>query len=204
MLIRPITFIDLDGESKTENFHFNLTTSEVAEMELEIDGGLSEHLFDVIEKHDARELLRIYKLLISLAYGERTADGKYFLKENAEGYKLGRLFVQHPAYDALFMELMGSESSDEAFSEFLTGCLPKTIVDKLPNQEDYPKLLEEHRQGKLAQPGSNTAKVKKPEEYTRDELLGMTKEEFDKVVGTDPQKMSPEILGVAYQRKASS
>lgn len=200
MLVRPITYTDLDGETQTDNFHFNLTISEVTEIELEMDGGLSEHLIEVIQEKNARELLAIYKLLITKAYGERSEDGKYFLKETDEGRSLGKRFVQHPAYDALFFELMGADdTNDDAFMTFLEGCLPKELLEKMPDQADVPKILEERRLQKEA-----TGSTKKVTDYSREELLAMSNEEFDKVAGTNSQDWPPEILQVAFLRKSAN
>ena len=43
----------------------------------------------------------------------------------------------------------------------------------------------------------------KPEGYSREELLNMDQVQFDTLAGTDPQKMSREVLMVAMQRKNS-
>jgi hypothetical protein len=40
------------------------------------------------------------------------------------------------------------------------------------------------------------------DEYTKDELLDMPKEKFDKIVGTDLTKMSREQLILATRRKS--
>lgn len=44
-------------------------------------------------------------------------------------------------------------------------------------------------------------KMAEEAEYTNDQLLEMSDEEFNLVVGTDPTKMKPEHLTIAYQRK---
>lgn len=203
MLIRPIKYNDLDGVLRTENFHFNLSLSEVAELELDMPGGLSEHMMRAVEQRDAKTVLAIFKRLVTFAYGERTPDGKYFLKENENGYQLGRMFLQHPAYNSLFLDLLGENASDEAFLEFLTGCLPKELIDKMPSTEDIPKILEERRASGTVQSPANAAE-KKATDYSREELLDMTDEEFTAVAGLEPTKMDPEILKVAFQRRATS
>ena len=203
MLIRPIKYRDLDGVERTDNFHFNLSVSEVSELEVDMPGGLGEHMYKIIEDRDAKAMLAIYKRVIILAYGERTADGRYFLKENEAGYTLGRLFLQHPAYDALFLEMFGPDASDEAFGLFIRGCMPKELVDKMPSDNDMPKTIEEIRAQKRQQLQNQTEPEKKgADAYTRQQLLDMSQEEFDEVAGTDPIKMTPVALQVAYQRKS--
>lgn len=201
MLIRPIKYRDLDGVERTDNFHFHMTVAEVAELEVDLPGGLGEHMFKAMEDRDSKTLLSIYKRLILTAYGERTPDGRHFLKENENGYSLGRMFLQHPAYDALFLEMFGPDADDSAFGNFVRGCMPKDLVDKMPSDEELPQLLQEHREKRMQQ---TTAEPKKKtaNDYTRQQLLDMSQEEFDEVAGTDAQKMTPVALQVAYQRKS--
>lgn len=203
MLIRPITYTDLDGTEVTENFHFNLTLSEVAELETDMPGGFSEYLLKVVTRKDAKSLLAAYKKIIAFAYGERSDDGRYFLKEDKGGYSLGRLFLQHPAYNALFLEMMGEDSDDEAFMTFLTGCLPKDVVEKLPSTADIPELLEKRRNpsASMTSVSQKETEEKTAIDYTRDQLLAMSDEEFDKVAGTEPLKMAESVLQVAFQRR---
>ena len=40
MLKKTIQFQDFNGNSRTEDFYFNLTQAEVTELELSVDGGL--------------------------------------------------------------------------------------------------------------------------------------------------------------------
>ena len=42
MLKKTMTYTDYDGVTRTEDFYFNLTQAEVAEMEMSVDGGLTK------------------------------------------------------------------------------------------------------------------------------------------------------------------
>ena len=41
MLKKTITYTDYNGVERTEDFYFNLSKAEIAEMELEIPGGMT-------------------------------------------------------------------------------------------------------------------------------------------------------------------
>lgn len=122
MLKKTITYTDYNGNERTENFYFNLSKAELMEMELGISGGYTEMLTSIIEAQDVPTLIKIWKDLILKSYGEKTADGKRFVKskEMAEG------FSQTEAYSNLFMEL--STNTDAAI-EFAKGIMPADLVD---------------------------------------------------------------------------
>lgn len=74
MLKRPITYSVNDGETtvvKTANFYFNLEVDEVAHLELDMPGGLSNYWIKLVEDKDAGKMLHAFKDLIAAAYGER-------------------------------------------------------------------------------------------------------------------------------------
>ena len=61
-------------------------------------------------------------MLILKSYGEKSLDGKSFIKVDSEGRPLSIAFSQTAAYDALFMEL--ATDADKA-AAFVNGILPK-------------------------------------------------------------------------------
>jgi hypothetical protein len=127
MLKKTITFTDYNGEKRTEDFYFNLNKAEISEMELEVSGGMQAMLQKIIAAQDTPTLVKIFKDLILRAYGEKSADGKYFLKKDKDGHKLADLFEQSDAYSELFMELA---SNAEAASDFINGIFPSDLVEK--------------------------------------------------------------------------
>ena len=52
MLKKTITYTDYNGMTRTEDFYFNLSMAEVAEMEMSTAGGLAEMIFpaDLVKK----------------------------------------------------------------------------------------------------------------------------------------------------------
>lgn len=121
MLKKTITYIDYNGNERTETHYFNVSETEAMEMEMSVNGGLSESIKRIIETQNTPELIGIFKKLIHVSYGEKSADGRYFLKEDENGKLLVNKFKQTEAYNKLYMELA---TNAEAASNFVNGILP--------------------------------------------------------------------------------
>lgn len=102
MLKKTITYKDYNGVERTEDFYFNLSKAEIMEMELSVDGGWTEMVKKVASAMDGPTIMKIFKDVIGKAYGEKSADGKYFEKSD----EISRRFFQTEAYSDLFMELV--------------------------------------------------------------------------------------------------
>lgn len=119
MLKKTITYMDYNGVERTEDFYFNLSKAEIMEMELSTSGGLAEMITRIIAAQDAPAIIKIFKDLVLQAYGEKSPDGKRFIKND----KLREEFVQTEAYSQLFMELA---TDADAASAFVNGIVPET------------------------------------------------------------------------------
>ena len=117
MLKKTMTYTDYDGNERTEDFYFNLTKAEVAEMEMTHTGGMEKMLRKIVAEKDSKRIVEIFKDLILRAYGEKSADGKRFVKNQ----ELRDSFAQTEAYSDLFMELA---TDAEAASAFVNGIIP--------------------------------------------------------------------------------
>ena len=101
MLKKVITYTDYNGNERTESFYFNLTKAELTEMELTTEGGLAEMIQNIIDAQDTPAIIKIFKDLVLKSYGEKSADGRRFIKSD----ELKEGFAQTEAYSNLFMEL---------------------------------------------------------------------------------------------------
>ena len=128
MLKKTITYTDYNGITRTEDFYFNLTKAEIMEMQLSTNGGLDVMIKKIIDSQDAPSIIKIFKELILKAYGEKSDDGKRFIKskEISEG------FAQTEAYSQLFMELA---TDTDAASKFVNGIVP--VAD---NNANHPAI----------------------------------------------------------------
>ena len=124
MIKKTIKYTDYNGVEREESFFFNLSTAELMEMEMGTTGGMAETIQKIIETQDGPSLIKIFKDLILKAYGEKSADGKRFVKINDAGVPLSIAFSQTEAYSKLFMELA---TNSEAASNFVKGIMPADI-----------------------------------------------------------------------------
>lgn len=120
MLKKTITYNDYNGNQRTEDFYFNLTKAEVMEMEMSKNGGLSEHIQRIVQSEDSAAIISIFKDIICKSYGEKSLDGKRFVKSK----EITDAFVQTEAYSELFMAL--ATNAEEA-AAFVNGIIPVDI-----------------------------------------------------------------------------
>ena len=118
MLKKTITYTDFNGVERTEDFYFNLTKAEIAEMELEVPGGMTTIIERITKTQDTPSLIKVFKELILRSYGKKSDDGRRFIKNK----ELVEEFKDSEAYSELFMELA---TNAEAASAFVNGITPK-------------------------------------------------------------------------------
>lgn len=127
MFTKPITYTDFAGETRTENFEFNMTKSEIIEWQYSVKGGINNLFQKIVNDNDQPALVMMIKDLIRRSYGERSLDGRKFDKKR-NGVMLFDDFEASPAYDVLFMELIQDE---KAAAEFINGLMPADLIAQL-------------------------------------------------------------------------
>ena len=128
MYKKTITYEDYNNVTRTEDFYFNLTQAELAEMEFGTSGGLADMLTQISKSKDQPSIIAMFKKIILAAYGVKSPDGKYFRKTE----EIRNDFMSTEAYSILFMEL--ASDSDSA-SEFINGVIPKI------EQKNQPAII---------------------------------------------------------------
>lgn len=124
MLTKKIKYTDYNGTEREETFCFNLTKAELMEMEMSTSGGLAEMIQSIVQAQDAPAIIKVFKDLVLKAYGEKSPDGKRFIKVNDAGVPLSIGFSQTEAYSQLFMELA---TDAEKAAEFINAIVPKDM-----------------------------------------------------------------------------
>ena len=117
MLKKTIKFTDYNGVERTEDFYFNLSKAEVMEMEMTTTGGLAEQITKIIAAQDNKSIIKIFKNLVLKSYGEKSPDGKRFMKND----DIRTAFSETEAYSNLFMELA---TDANAATLFVNGIVP--------------------------------------------------------------------------------
>ncbi|AWN05470.1 hypothetical protein SEA_ANNIHILUS_36 [Streptomyces phage Annihilus] len=133
MYTKAITYANLDGESVTEEHHFNLTKAEAVEMNFSKQGGVEEYARRIVEAESHGELIALFKDLILRTYGRR--EGQRFVKKQEYTDE----FEQTGAYSELFIEL--ATNAEEAI-KFFRGVVPPDMQSRvddvaLPTQKEY-------------------------------------------------------------------
>lgn len=118
MLKETITYVDYNGLERTEDFYFNLTKSELMEMEMSTAGGLAEMIKGIVAAKDAPGIIKVFKELVLKAYGEKSADGRRFVKSD----EIATAFSQTEAYSQIFMKLA---TDADAAAKFVNGIVPQ-------------------------------------------------------------------------------
>lgn len=136
MLKKTITYTDYNGVERTEDFYFNLSKAEITEMELGTVGGFAEMIQKVINANDAPTIIKIFKDLVLKAYGEKSADGKRFVKSE----EISTAFAQTEAYSNLFMELA---TDSKAAADFVNGIIPPDLAKEVAKSNPNGLTLAE-------------------------------------------------------------
>ena len=131
MIKKTLTYTDYDGVERTEDYYFNLTEAELVEMELSIDGGMQNKIEKIMNSKDMKQIIEVFKDLILRSYGEKSDDGKRFIKNK----EITEAFTQTEAYSMLFMKLATDEK--EA-SDFVNGILPAKFREAVEHAEIQP------------------------------------------------------------------
>lgn len=150
MLKKTIKYTDYNGVERNEDFFFNLTRAEIMEMQLGTAGGLADMIAKIIVTQDTPKIMEIFKDIIIKAYGEKSADGRRFMKKDENGRPLVNSFVDTEAFSELFTELA---TDDKAAAAFINGIVPSDM-----------EVSEEKRKELMNQITGKT----EPEETTED------------------------------------
>lgn len=140
MLTKKITYTNYNDVEVTETLYFNLTKSEILSMQVETEGGLQEKLIRIAESKNPAQILKVFKDIIMLSYGEKSDDGKYLRK--GENYELAKSFMETPAYDVLVMDILGDETG-EKFKDFILHIVPKEVLEEVNNRGGIDKIADE-------------------------------------------------------------
>lgn len=140
MLKKTITYTDYNGVQNSDVCYFNLSKPELMEMERSPIFELQELLKKIQGMEDPENELSyaerdevmkkigyILRNLIMLSYGQKSSDGKRFIKHTPNGESLGEQFIETMAYEELYMELV---EDGNKLAAFVRGIIPPDYADK--------------------------------------------------------------------------
>jgi hypothetical protein len=117
MLKQTIKYTDFNDTEREEVFYFNLTKAEILEMEASHNNGLLKTVERLQLEKDNFKIIEVFKSIILKAYGEKSEDGKRFIKSK----ELSDSFAATEAYSELFISMLNAEKA----VEFISGIIPK-------------------------------------------------------------------------------
>lgn len=135
MLKKSITYVDYNGEKQTDDCYFNLSKAELLEMEMSEKGGFENYIRTLMEEKDNKRIYKLFKDLVLMSYGQKSADGRSFIKKKMVDGQMIYLkdeFEQTEAFTELMMELLSG--GDEAMAKFINSLIPKEIADQAAKQ----------------------------------------------------------------------
>lgn len=124
MLKKTVTYTDYNDVERTEDFYFNLTRTELMDMEASFPGGMSTYMSAVSASKDVPKMLEFFKTFLMKAYGQKSDDGKRFIKSD----DISKAFSETPAYDSIVQELMTGEGR---IVDFMLGIMPADVAKKV-------------------------------------------------------------------------
>lgn len=124
MFFKTITYEDFNGLERKENFYFHFSEDEIVEMELTHNGGFSDFIRKIVDAKDQDMLIKEFKKFILKAYGEKSSDGRRFMKSE----EISKAFSETPAFTKLYLELAFNA---ESASEFINNLIPVEFSENI-------------------------------------------------------------------------
>lgn len=141
MLKKTIKYTDYDGNTREEDFYFYLSKAELMEMQLEVKGGLTEYIKKIVAEQDVPKIVKYFKELILKSYGEKSADGKHFVKND----EIREAFTQTEAFSNLYVELATDASKGAAFiNSIIPADLAKEVEKEVAKDPQLAQLKVEN------------------------------------------------------------
>lgn len=203
MLKKTITYNGFDGKEYTEDFWFHIDEADIAKMEIGAtrEGGFEALIRKIVDTTDGKKLVILFDELILLAIGERSVDGKRFVKND----EVRDNFRYSNAYSKLFMELV---TDTEKAIEFVNGIVPQAMRDARAAGESTPSdqatqtvtkeapILAPQPPASKEEKDDRPAWLKEGRTPTSDELKGATPEQIQEAFrrrgaqAADPETIS--------------
>lgn len=111
-----ITYNDLNGVQRTENFYFDLSKPEIVKMQASAKGGYDVQLRSIAADLNGAKIMEFFENFITKSYGEKSEDGRRFMKSE----EISRSFMETPAYEVLFEKLV---TNDKYAADFVNAVM---------------------------------------------------------------------------------
>lgn len=141
MISKTFTYIDYNGDKRTETFHFNLTKKEMIEFGLDSENPDSyvNQLQELVNSKDNRKIFDAFEKLLLMTYGIKSEDGRKFSKSE----EITAEFKETAAFNELIWYFI---ENPVEFATFVQQALPAGVV----SDDDVAKAIEETKLPEIA------------------------------------------------------
>jgi hypothetical protein len=210
MLKKTLTYKNLDGETVTKDFYFNMTKAELVKLQLAEDGGWEAKIKKIMDadKPDAKLIIDTFEEILRLSYGTRTKDGEFY--KSTEAF---HLFLATEAYSDLFFDLVTDAKKS---AEFIEALLPADLLaDAKKAQDDagargqHPHLVSVDEGSRFDRmidertPVENLNANQKKVRMSREEILAGMRAKTRVLSYEDVEAMTQEELDAALEAGAT-
>lgn len=134
MIKQSISYVDYNGENQTEDFYFNLSKAEILEM-MVADENIVESLQNLAKNGTATQAMNWFKDLIQKSVGEKSEDGKRFVKSP----EITKNFMESPAFSEFLFDIIQNPAKSEPFVQ---GLLPNDVLAAMQTEIEGEKAVE--------------------------------------------------------------
>lgn len=115
MLKQRVKYEGFDGEIVEEDLYFNLTRMDLIELNDRYESkDMAAYMDKIVKEKNIKELYKVLKDIVLMAYGTKSEDGKRFIKSQTVKDE----FAESLAFSQLIEDF---HETDTAMSDFVTG-----------------------------------------------------------------------------------
>ncbi|NCC17279.1 MAG: hypothetical protein EOM28_13320 [Clostridia bacterium] len=115
MLKQRVKYQGFDGELIEEDLYFNLTRMDLIELNDRYESkDMAAYIDKIVKEKNIKELYKVLKDIVLMAYGVKSEDGKRFIKNQTVKDE----FAESLAFSQLIEDF---HETDTAMSDFVTG-----------------------------------------------------------------------------------
>ena len=115
MLKQRVKYEGFDGEIVEEDLYFNLTRMDLIELNDRYESkDMAAYMDKIVKEKNIKELYKVLKDIVLMAYGVKSEDGKRFIKNQTVKDE----FAESLAFAQLIEDF---HETDTAMSDFITG-----------------------------------------------------------------------------------
>lgn len=115
MLKQRVKYEGFDGELIEEDLYFNLTRMDLIELNDRYESkDMAAYMDKIVKEKNIKELYKVLKDIVLMAYGVKSEDGKRFIKNQTVKDE----FAESLAFSQLIEDF---HETDTAMSDFITG-----------------------------------------------------------------------------------